>query len=85
MNTAVTSCGAITLDPSLDPGDVAAAGAVTARNMVTYQGCPGSCPRYSLGLGKQKVSCHVLMMQAEGTVDQTTAYVDQWVTLQGPC
>lgn len=59
--------------------------AVTAKNRVSYQGCPGSCPRYSLGLGKQKVSCHVLLLEAEGTVDQTTANIDQWVTLQGPC
>ena len=74
--TSVT-CGTTTLD-----GDQSA---VTAKNKVSYMGCPGSCPRYSLGLGKQKVSCHVLKMEAEGTVDQTTANIDQWVTLQGPC
>jgi Tfp pilus assembly protein PilX len=85
LNTIVTSCGAVTLDPSLDPNDSAAAGAVSAWTSVTYQGCPGSCPRYSLGLGKQKVSCHVLKMEAQGRVDQTTAYIDQWVSLQGPC
>ena len=59
--------------------------ATVAKNRVNYEGCPGSCPKYSLGLGKQKVSCHVLRMQAEGKVDQTSATIDQWVSLQGPC
>ncbi len=59
--------------------------ATVAKNRVNYEGCPGSCPKYSLGLGKQKVSCHILSMQAEGKVDQTTAVIDQWVSLQGPC
>lgn len=59
--------------------------ATVAKNRVNYEGCPGSCPKYSLGLGKQKVSCHILRMQAEGKVDQSTAMIDQWVSLQGPC
>jgi len=71
-------CGNTTIDGSVQA-------AVSARNRVSYQGCPGSCPRYSLGLGKQKVSCHVFLMEAEGKVDQTTAVIDQWVSLQGPC
>ena len=33
--------------------------ATVAKNRVNYEGCPGSCPKYSLGLGKQKVSCHI--------------------------
>jgi Tfp pilus assembly protein PilX len=77
LNTPAGNCGTTTIDGGQN--------AVSARNRVTYEGCPGSCPKYSLGLGKQKVSCHVLKMEAEGTVDQTTAMVDQWVTLQGPC
>ena len=71
------TCGTTTLDGGQN--------AVTAKNKVSYMGCPGSCPRYSLGLGKQKVSCHVLLMEAQGTVNQSTSSIDQWVTLQGPC
>lgn len=71
------NCGTKTIDGAQQ--------AVTAKSRVTYKGCPGSCPKYSLGLGKQKVSCHVLMMEAEGAVQTTSASVDQWISLQGPC
>lgn len=76
FDTPVT-CGNRTLD--------GVPGAVIAKNRVTYLGCSGPCPSYSLGLGKQKISCHLLLMEAQGTVDQITVNLDQWVTLQGPC
>lgn len=59
--------------------------AVRSKNRVNYNGCPGTCPKYSLGLGKQKISCHILEMESEGQVENATVAIDQWVSLQGPC
>ncbi|MFT5452436.1 MAG: hypothetical protein ACI9N9_001928 [Enterobacterales bacterium] len=74
LDTNAPPCGTTTLDGTQN--------AVIAKNRVEYEGCIDACPGYSFG---GDISCHVLKMEADGTVDQTTVSVDQWVTLLGPC
>ncbi len=60
-------------------------GVLNAKTAITYQGCPGNCAGFSMGVGTGKISCHYIKLQSEGRIERTSGKIEQWVSIKGPC